>query len=109
MDAFADRYKSYSNTALVGMLDNSDDYQPEALAAAQAELRGRNLSEQTILDARQENLIVQQAKQQSHARVAQASHQAKSWWPLSSTCSIPSKVPRRRRSAGHAGLVLPLY
>lgn len=75
MNPFPQRYQAYSDAALLDILDHPDDYTPEALAAAQAELQGRNLSEQALADARQEGLPAQQARQQRHAQVTKAKSQ----------------------------------
>lgn len=72
MNPFPQRYQAYSDAALLDILDHPDDYVPEALAAAQAELQGRNLSEQAMADARQEGLPAQQARQQRQAQVTKA-------------------------------------
>lgn len=49
---FADYYKTISDSELLAILGNPQDYQPAALDAAKAELESRQLSETAILEAR---------------------------------------------------------
>lgn len=52
-DDFSRQFRSISNTELLDILENADEYQPEALAAAKAELASRNLTPEAIELARQ--------------------------------------------------------
>jgi hypothetical protein len=78
MNPFSQRYQAYSAAALLDILDHPSDYTPEALAAAQAELQGRNLSEQALADAREDNLAILQARQLQRAPAAMAAKQVES-------------------------------
>ncbi len=49
---FSEYYQSISDTELLEILDNPQDYQPEALEAANKELASRQLTEQAIEEAR---------------------------------------------------------
>lgn len=51
---FAQRYKTYSVSQLVGILENKRNYQYPAVAAAQAELTLRNVSEEELAQVRQQ-------------------------------------------------------
>ena len=50
---FSEYYKTISNTELLSILDNPDDYQPSAVAAAKEEFAYRQLSDTQIQEARQ--------------------------------------------------------
>lgn len=60
---FSEYYKSISNTELLSILDNPQDYQPLAVEAAKAEFSNRQLSATAIQEARQP-LIVQQIQKE---------------------------------------------
>lgn len=48
MNRFTERYKTFSNTELFSVLEREADYEPEAVEAAKAEIKGRNLSDQEL-------------------------------------------------------------
>lgn len=54
MNPFTERYKSLSNSELVEIVDNSPDYQDEAVDAAKMELANRKLSLKELNEAREE-------------------------------------------------------
>lgn len=56
MESFKERYKSYSNTRLVEIIANGEDYQEEALKSAKEELQKRKLS-----DAEEEQIYAELA------------------------------------------------
>jgi hypothetical protein len=59
---FAEYYKTITDSALLAILDNPQDYQASAIDAAKAELESRQLSESAILEARQPLLEKEQAQ-----------------------------------------------
>lgn len=59
---FAEYYKTITDSALLAILDNPQDYQASAIEAAKAELESRQLSESAILEARQPLLEKEQAQ-----------------------------------------------
>jgi len=48
METFEKRYKSFTNSQLLEIISNSEDYQPEAVEVAKSEIKARNLSEQEL-------------------------------------------------------------
>ena len=60
---FSEYYKSISDTELLSILDNTDDYQPMAIEAAKVEFSNRQLSDTEIQEARQP-LIAKQVKKE---------------------------------------------
>jgi hypothetical protein len=48
MSDFKEKYKAYTNLQLLYILNNSDDYQPEAVEAAKEIISGRQLSPEEI-------------------------------------------------------------
>lgn len=67
MNPFPQRYQAYSAAALLDILDHPDDYLPEALDAARAELASRNLSEADLATAKQEWMAIQAENRASHS------------------------------------------
>lgn len=59
---FFEKYKSYSNTKLLRIIDNADDYQPAAVETAKKVLADRQLSDEEIASARNELAVEQQEK-----------------------------------------------
>jgi hypothetical protein len=68
---FSEQYKTISNTELLGILDNPNDYQPLAVEAAKEEFAGRRLSDAEIQAAR-ESLIAEQAQKEKEREKARA-------------------------------------
>lgn len=69
--SFAKRFRSHSNAQLLEVLRNRDNYQHEAILAAQAELNMRELDAATLAAAEQElNHFEQQQLQQKEKREA---------------------------------------
>ena len=54
MNQFAERYRSTSNLDLLRIIENSDNYQPEAVEAAKNEINQRQLTDQELTEAQQE-------------------------------------------------------
>ncbi len=48
MTQFSDKYRTFSNTDLLRVLENEQDYLPEAIDAASEELASRNLSDEAL-------------------------------------------------------------
>lgn len=55
MNPFADQYKMLSNSELLWVIENPNDYQPIAVKAAESELVDRQLTADQFADARAEN------------------------------------------------------
>ena len=55
MNQFAERYKKLSNAALLQIIDNSEDYQTEAIEAAKSEFADRLLTGEEFESAKAEN------------------------------------------------------
>lgn len=51
---FTERYKSYSNAELLNIIENSSDYQPEAVKTAQYEIDQRQLTDEDFMTAKSE-------------------------------------------------------
>jgi hypothetical protein len=66
---FSEYYKTISDTELIGILDNSNDYQPLAVVAAKEEFSKRQLSEAEIQIARQPLIANQQQKDKEKEKV----------------------------------------
>jgi hypothetical protein len=60
MNQFTERYKIASNTELLKIIENSDDYQPLAVETAKTELDSRQLNEQDLSTAKEELNIIRQ-------------------------------------------------
>jgi len=54
MNQFTERYKTLSNSELLKIIDNPNDYQPLAVETAEAELAGRQLSDEELESAKAE-------------------------------------------------------
>jgi hypothetical protein len=52
MNQFSERYRTFSNSDLLRVIENQSDYQPEAVEAAKTEIKQRNLSNQEVTDAK---------------------------------------------------------
>lgn len=70
---FTDKYKSYTTTQLLEILDSKQDYHPLAVETAQTELDGRQLTAQQLTEARQtlESLRQEKIKQQQKSKVVE--------------------------------------
>jgi hypothetical protein len=66
---FSEYYKTISDTELLGILDNLNDYQPSAVVAAKEEFSKRQLSEAQIQKARQLLIAKQEQKDKERERV----------------------------------------
>ncbi|MDP9077599.1 MAG: hypothetical protein M3O71_09280 [Bacteroidota bacterium] len=69
MNQFAERYKKLSNAALLQIVDTPADYQPEAIAAAKDELAHRQLSEEELSIACEENELQLKEEQKRAGRI----------------------------------------
>jgi hypothetical protein len=72
INPFVEQYKLVSNTALLEILENPGDYQPEAIAAAEAELANRALSPEEINEAKKLLLEKKLAIEKKSARINKA-------------------------------------
>jgi hypothetical protein len=72
INPFEERYKSISNTSLLEILENPGNYQPEAIAAARAELANRALSQEEIKEAKKPLLEKKLAEEKISARINKA-------------------------------------
>lgn len=68
-DNFSEYYKTISNTELLSILENSDEYQVPALEAAKKEFANRQLSEAEIQDARQILIVKQEQKEKEWEKI----------------------------------------
>jgi hypothetical protein len=68
---FSEYYRTISNTELLGILENPDDYQPLALGAAREELDRRQLSDTAIREAK-EPLIARRLQQKRQSQKVKA-------------------------------------
>ncbi len=66
---FSEYYKSISDTELLSILDNPDDYQPLAVEAARVEFSNRQLSDTEIQEARQPLIAKQVQKEIEREKV----------------------------------------
>lgn len=60
---FNERFKRYSNTELLRVIDNPDSYQPKAIKVAKELLSDRQLTEEEIKSAKEELEIERQKNQ----------------------------------------------
>ena len=74
---FSEFYKSISNTELLNILDNPDDYQPLAVEAAKNELFKRQLSETEIKEAREQIIAKQIQKEKQREKVKAIEHKVR--------------------------------
>lgn len=51
---FKDRFKTYSNTALLRIIDNPEEYQPKAVETAKSILADRQLTQEEVKIAKDE-------------------------------------------------------
>jgi hypothetical protein len=63
MNPFTERYKTLSIPDLLKIIDNPTDYQPGAVEAAENELEGRQLNDEELAAAKEENDAENQEKQ----------------------------------------------
>ncbi len=71
LNDFRTYYKTISNTELLSILDNPDDYQALAVEAAKEELANRNLADLEIQEARQPNIDKQKDKKRKKINVVE--------------------------------------
>jgi len=67
---FADKYKTLSDAQLIAILHKGEDYVPEALEAAQAELNSRQLTDAQLEEARLDFIDTETAEQQKAPDIA---------------------------------------
>ncbi|HEX5653976.1 MAG TPA: hypothetical protein VFX58_12935 [Chitinophagaceae bacterium] len=72
INPFEEQFKSISNTALLEILENPGDFQPEAIAAAKTELANRALSPEEIIEAKKPLLEKKMVEEKKSARVKEA-------------------------------------
>lgn len=77
MNQFSERYKTFSNSDLLRVIENKSDYQPEAAEAALFEFNQRNLSEQDLTNAKYELEAVLQEKEKSNQKRADVEQRVK--------------------------------
>src|SRR6478672_736347 len=66
---FSEYYKTISDTELLNILDNSNDYQPSAVEAAKQEFANRQLTESEIQQARQPLIAKREQKDKEREKV----------------------------------------
>lgn len=71
MNQFYERYKAFSNSDLLRVIENQSDYQPEAVEAAKTEIDQRNLSDQEMTEAKSELETERQKQNEKRAEVEQ--------------------------------------
>ncbi|MEM7108944.1 MAG: hypothetical protein AAF519_12020 [Bacteroidota bacterium] len=77
MNQFTERYKTFSNSDLLRVIDNQSDYQPEAVEAAKTEIDQRNLSDQEMTEAKDELETERQKKQKLNEKRAEVEQKVK--------------------------------
>lgn len=77
MNQFTERYKTFSNTDLLRVIDNQSDYQPKAVEAAKTEIDQRNLSDQEMTEAKNELETERQKKQKQNEKRAEVEQKVK--------------------------------
>jgi hypothetical protein len=66
---FTTYYKTISNTELLGILENSNDYQPEAIEAARRELINRELTDAELTEAKKPLLETKAHKEKQQEKI----------------------------------------
>lgn len=77
MNQFSVRYKTFSNSDLLRVIENQSDYQPEAIEAAKTEINQRNLSDQEITEANRELETERQERQIQNEKRAEVEQKVK--------------------------------
>jgi hypothetical protein len=71
MNQFSERYKTFSNSDLLRVIENQSDYQPEAVEAAKTEINQRNLSDEEFTEAKSDLEPERQVKQKQNKKKAE--------------------------------------
>jgi hypothetical protein len=78
MNQFTERYKSFTNSDLLRVIENQSDYQPEAVEAAKTEINQRNLPDQELSEAKSELEAERQEKKKQNEKRAEVERKVKS-------------------------------
>lgn len=79
MNQFTERYRTFSNSDLLRVIENHSDYQPEAVEAAKTEINQRKLSDQEIKDAKSELEAERQEQQGQKEQKAEVERKVKTF------------------------------
>lgn len=77
MNQFTERYKTYTNSDLLRVIETQSDYQPEAVEAAKTEINQRNLSDEELTEAKRELEAERQEYQKQNEKNAEAQRKVK--------------------------------
>lgn len=77
MNQFSERYKTFSNSDLLRVIENQSDYQPEAVEAAKTEINQRNLPDQELSEAKSELEAERQEKKKQNEKRAEVERKVK--------------------------------
>jgi hypothetical protein len=77
MNQFTERYKSHSNAELLKIIENSSDYQPEAVETAKNEIEQRQLTDKELKEAETELEIQRQEKNKKTERKQEIENKVK--------------------------------
>lgn len=80
MNQFTERYKLISNSELLIIIENTSDYQPEAVEAAKNELEQRQLTDQELKEAKTELEAERQEKDKQTEKVQEVKNRVKKIW-----------------------------
>ncbi len=69
LNKFSEYYKTISNTELLSILDNLEDYQQSAIDAAKAEFKNRQLSDIEIQEARKQLISTQLQREKERQKI----------------------------------------
>ena len=108
MTEFTERFKTYSNTELLKIIDNPDDYQPLAVEAANAILSSRQLTDEDFANARAELGTQRQEKKVQDKKKKDFENKVKDIGTsvLSAVNPIPAETPNPDRIIKIISIVL---
>lgn len=101
---FAERYKTYTNTELLRIIDNPGDYQPEAVETAKDIFASRDLSDKEIETAGKELEAEKQQESDRKEKIDRIKNKASSI--LDEANPIRSKIPPEDKIINIVSIIL---
>jgi len=95
---FSQYYKTISNTELLSILDNPEDYQPLAVEAAKEEFTNRQLSDTEIQEARQSLITKQTQKEKEKVKAVETTIKAAGHTFIDTINPIQSGIPTTEKT-----------
>jgi len=78
MKEYTERYKKLSTSDLLRVIENPSDFKPQAVEAAESELKQRNLSSQEIEEVKKDFELARQEKDRQKEKIDEAEEKLKS-------------------------------